>query len=301
MNGKTIGVVVGRFQTPSLHEGHRHVIDTAKDEGRKLLIVVGSSEAVRCTVNPLDFETRAKMLESAYPEATVIKMNDNPSDALWSKGLDACIEKMFPDHEVILFGSRDSFIPYYEGKHPCRNVEPKGDHCATKIRNEHYQPLDSVEFRAGMLYAARQFFPTSFQTVDVVIKHSVENKVLVGRKKHETGWRFIGGFVDPADDSLECAAKREVLEEAGDVEIAEMNYIASIRVKDYRYRKSDHKIMTALFSAIYVFGPIKAGDDLEEVRWQDIDGLIDCLVETHKPLGRVYLGHCAQQKEMEKV
>lgn len=133
-------------------------------------------------------------------------------------------------------------------------------------------------------------FPTSFQTVDIVIKHSTQNQVIVGRKKGENGWRLPGGFVDPKDLSLESAAKREAGEEVGGIEIADVKYIASIRIDDHRYRESEHKIMTALFSATYVYGAIKAGDDLDEVRWQNLDeSLMECLVDSHKRLGRIYL------------
>jgi NADH pyrophosphatase NudC (nudix superfamily) len=152
------------------------------------------------------------------------------------------------------------------------------------------QVLDCAEFRAGVIYANTvQNFPTSFQAIDAVIRHSTQPKVIVGRKTGEKGWRFPGGFVDPGDPSLERAVKREVREEVGDIEIDDIKYVCSIRVDDYRYRKSQRKIMTALFEVIYIYGPIKAGDDLEEIRWQDIEGLTDCLVEEHKPLAEAFI------------
>lgn len=286
-----VAVIVGRFQTPRLHDGHRFLIDLAKSKCQSLLIVIGENGGSASRVDPMDFDTRAVMLKSHYPEAIIATLKDHPVDRVWSERLDKIVESHFPQHEAILFGSRDSFLPHYQGKNKSREVKPKIRACATDLRNEvGLSPIDSDHFRAGVIYAAsKQGFPTSFQTVDVVIRHSLEKKVLVGRKAGEDGWRFPGGFVDPEDLQLEHAAKREAKEEVGDIEIDDVKYICSTRINDHRYRKSEHKIMTALFSGIYIYGQVKAGDDLDEVRWQDMEGLVDCLLDAHKPLGIAYL------------
>lgn len=133
-------------------------------------------------------------------------------------------------------------------------------------------------------------YPTSFQTTDCVIRNSSLDQFLLGRKEKDGGkWRFIGGFVDPKDLSLEDASARERREEAGtDLECAPPHYLCSIRIDDPRYRDSEDKILTGVFLHEYIFGYPKAGDDIDEVRW--FNAFIiraeykDLVVPTHWPI-----------------
>lgn len=286
-----VGVVIGRFQCHNLHEGHQFILDTAKAGCDKLCVLVGSGEGVPDERNPLDYKTREVMIKSAYPDADVFVLRNHPSDKVWSAVLDRFLQGHYPEMDAVLYGSRDSFIPYYSGSLEAHLVETTLAANATELRKVATETIpDSEDFRKGVLYAhTRQGYPTSFQAVDIAIRHTLEPKVLVGRKAGETAWRFPGGFVDPSDNTLELAVKREAREEVGYIEIDEVKYVGSFRIDDYRYRSSKHKIMTALFSALYIYGPIRANDDLEEVRWQTYDGLVECLVEEHKQLGEAFL------------
>jgi bifunctional NMN adenylyltransferase/nudix hydrolase len=134
-------------------------------------------------------------------------------------------------------------------------------------------------------------YPTSFQTTDILVINRLKNEVLLGRKPAEDKFRLIGGFVDPVDLSLEDAASRELREEAGiNLEVGTPKYQFSYRVDDKRYRDSQDKILTAVFTCDYLFGFATASDDICEVKWiseleltQKYPSLI---VETHQPLIR---------------
>jgi bifunctional NMN adenylyltransferase/nudix hydrolase len=117
-------------------------------------------------------------------------------------------------------------------------------------------------------------YPTSFQATDIVVIDKTLERVLLGKKPKQPFFRFLGGFVDPKDTSLEEAAQRELAEEGGkDMTCFNFRYWFSFRVEDPRYFDSEDKIMSAVFLANYVGGTPKAGDDIGEVEWFDFKKL----------------------------
>lgn len=132
-------------------------------------------------------------------------------------------------------------------------------------------------------------YPTSFQATDCVIIDTAKRTLLLGRKPKENKFRFVGGFVDPKDTSLEVANLRERIEEAGmNLECTPPSYLFSFRVDDPRYRDKSDKIMSAVFLYNYIFGFAKAGDDIGEVRWFNIDDVKEnykhIIMQEHHPL-----------------
>ena len=105
----SLGVIVGRFQTPFLHEAHADLIRTVAARHPKILVVLGVGPALVTRRNPLPFEARKQMLLEAFPEATVLPLKDGPSDAAWGRRLDELIADTFPTDDVVLYFFRDSF------------------------------------------------------------------------------------------------------------------------------------------------------------------------------------------------
>lgn len=125
-----------------------------------------------------------------------------------------------------------------------------------------------------------------YPTVDVAIirSHKGNYQVLLGRKDKEEGWCFPGGFVDPTDNSYMEAAKRELHEEVTGIATTNLTYIASTKINDPRMKDGDI-IITTFFLTSFIDGTPKAGDDLDEVRWFNLeDNLQEILVEKHKVL-----------------
>lgn len=294
MRQKRIGVVVGRFQTPSLHEGHRLVIETALRRHKTVLVVLGSARSLTTKRDPLDYATRRAMILGEYPSVKVAELYDSKLDSMWSENLDRLIENEFSGTKAILYGSRGSFIPYYTGAHKCVTLRPKNaDVSATRIREDIVlSPEHSESFRKGAIYATSVRPPLSYQAVDVAILSYDKTKVLLAGKKEEPGvLRFVGGFVDKSDNTLEFAAKREAYEETSGIEIDNLQYVSSVRINDWRYRGTEDGIMTAFYKADYIFGAPRPSDDIDSLAWVNLSELLDCIVEAHKPLAEKLLAN----------
>lgn len=280
------GVIIGRFQTPELHSEHIKLIQYVLDRHEKVILFLGVSPTLANKKHPMDFITRKYMIEEQFgiSKLTIMPLSDNKSNEIWSKQLDSKIKEVFPLGSVTIYGSRDSFIPYYFGVNKTLELQPDVFVSATDIREvASKKVISSSEFRAGIIYSVYNQFPIVYSTVDVAIIK--DDEILLGQKLGETQWRFIGGFVDTTDQSDEAAAKRETLEETS-LEVADLEYVCSMQVEDWRYRGiKDRSIMTRFFKAKYIFGCPTPQDDINALKWFKLTPeLENMFVEEHKKL-----------------
>lgn len=284
------GVIIARFQTPYLHPGHQALIESVQAKHQKVVIVLGVTPVLGSKRNPLDFHTREKMIRKAYTDVVVLPLADHPLDTVWSANLDHLLANTFPGSKFMLYGSRNSFANYYSGKYAVEELPQHGEFSATEIRNSiKEQVMDSMEFRAGIIYGYANTYPKVYPTVDVAVFRNEKSEILLGKKDNDQKWRLIGGFSDPTDESFEAAAMRELKEECGEIETSTMQYEGSFRVDDWRYKNETDKIITTLFSTDYVSGQPKASDDISEVNWFSLKDLPQMIsrgltTDTHQPL-----------------
>lgn len=271
-----IGVIVGRFQTARLHDAHIDLIKTVCEKHAKVIIVLGLSAIVATKNNPLDYAMRKKMIEAAFPDVTILYINDNQSDETWSANLDRILRDphiVGTGKTVTLYGSRDSFLRFYKGKHKQEELIPTITVSATEMRRlSGTRVKDTQDFREGVVWATQNRYPAVFPTVDIAVIDRKSGLLLLGRKSTETLYRFIGGFVDPeVDTSLQQAAARELKEEARlTIDPAALSFAGSTIVNDWRYRNEVDKIMTTLWVGEYTIGEARAGDDIAATKWAPI-------------------------------
>lgn len=267
-----VGVVIGRFQVDDLHEGHLKLLSTVEQSHNRLIIFVGLSHC-KCTFNnPLDFESRRAMIQQHFPKATIVYIKDVHDDKLWSKDLDDKIKSFIgPEQTVCLYGSRDSFIPYYNGKFQTKELVQETYYSGTEIRKQvAIRSNVTKDFRAGAIWAMGNQWPSPKFTIDVAIFDDLFSKILLGRKSRETQYRFIGGFIQNSEKVSEAVA-REAYEETHLI-LKNIKYIDSFPSTDWRYKGERDKITTILHTATIKSGTPEPDDDIHELRWFDFTG-----------------------------
>lgn len=285
-----VGVIVGRFQAPDLHEMHLDLINTVRKRHSQVIIFLGLAPTKVTKRDPLDFALRRQMIADAFPDIDdIYYIDDNPNDEVWSKNLDREIAKHVPNESnAILYGSRDSFISHYHGHFQTAELVSDRVVSASEIRKvtAHKRRAGS-DFRAGVIWAVEQGYDHAWMTVDCAVLGS-DGRLLMGRKKIDgSKYRFPGGFYKPRTGSFALNAKREVMEETS-IEVGTPRFVADMDVDDWRYRNDPNVVHTMLFIAPMLFGSPEAKDDLDEVRWFTLDDLrknnSEVLVATHRPL-----------------
>jgi len=270
------GVIIARFQTPYLHDGHLELIETVKKKHEKVIVLLGISP-IKGRRNPFDYYTRERMLKSKYAELVVLPLRDHPEDSTWSQNLDSLLGETFPGETFLLYGSRDSFIPYYLGTNNTIELpSSKEDLTATEIRSQYADKIfDSTDFRAGIIYGLHNQYLKVYPTVDVVVFKNNKSEVLLGQKAVSDKWRFVGGFTDPTDENYEEAALRELKEEVGQIEVGPMTYETSMQIDDWRYRSEQDKIITLFYSCDFISGTPTAKDDIVNVKWFKLSDILE--------------------------
>jgi bifunctional NMN adenylyltransferase/nudix hydrolase len=245
-------VIIGRFQTNKLHEGHADLIRQVKSTGNDVLVLIGCTAATGTDKNPLSFEVRKHLFDSHFNNTPILPLHDMLSDKDWSDQIDNIIEGL-GYKEAVIWGGRDNSIEgYYTGKHKIKVIEQLGNHSATSIRKAiAKETINCANFRAGIIHHVENRYPIVYSTVDIALIND-EGKILMGKKGDK--FFLIGGFVDVNDRNLIGSAYRELLEETSIFKIdldTNLEYFDSFKVDDSRYRKSKDCIMTHLFVGKY--------------------------------------------------
>lgn len=306
-----VGVFIGRFQVPDLHDGHYELIKGICERHSTVVGLLGVAPIPNTINNPLGFEPRRQMISAAFPNVILLPILDHSSDEVWSQNVDAAIRTILgPQQTAVLYASRDGFIDYYSGNYRVVELKPEHEISGTAVREKvQAKCIDSPEFRAGLIVASTMRFPTAYQAVDVAVFNEDFTKILLGRKPGQEKFQILGGFSDPElSETLEDDAEREAKEESG-LEVTVVDYITSQRINDWRYRNEPDCVRTALFAAICydeseeeraAAFKRRSDKELDETKWFDLAyGPIhsgQVLRKMHKPLMEKAMNYAREKR-----
>lgn len=224
-----IGVLIGRFQVPEPHEGHRFLLKRVSEMCDQLLILVGSSNRASSVKNPYSFAYRRNKLSEIVPKAIILPLNDYPyNDSQWMVDVAKTIEYVAesspePVLNISLFGHYKEgndylkWFPQYQFENIDSSIEVSG----TEIRSA-YRHLLPKNVQVDMAYFEKEesMFSTypypgtlNFNCADAVVECS--GHVLLIQRGHAPGagtWALPGGFKNSNETFLQ-AAIRELYEE----------------------------------------------------------------------------------------
>lgn len=267
-----VGIIIGRFQTPILHDGHLELIAKVSGKHSITCIFLGVAPLAFSKKNPLPFNARRNVILNEFDNIEVYPLEDMPDDKNWSNNLDHLIDLYYPNKTVTLYGGPDSFASHYKGKHTVELLESKKFYSASDTRNNiRNTNLYTNEYMSGMIHVIENQYTRIDTCVDIaVIK---DNQVLLGRKKRDGElYRFIGGFIDVKDRDPESAAAREVKEETGgNLILSTMRLVATSFINDWRYAKQTERLLGLFFTTNYIGGTPYPSDDIDFLEWVDIN------------------------------
>lgn len=114
------GLICGRFQT--FHKGHEKLIETGLMLCDRLLILIGSSQECGTERNPLNINTRIKMLRAVYGDDPNIMVygladltNENDIRPEWGRYvLDNVDRYIFKNPELMIYGNDESRSGWFD-------------------------------------------------------------------------------------------------------------------------------------------------------------------------------------------
>jgi ADP-ribose pyrophosphatase YjhB (NUDIX family)/nicotinamide mononucleotide adenylyltransferase len=297
MNTNTVGVLVARFQTYKLTDGHTYLLNAVLTKHEKVLLFLGEAPTKGTRRNPLPFKVRKLMVLGSYPKdkfpnLEILDIGDVYNNKVWNANLDKKITAKIGETSAIVYGSRDSVCRTYKGKYKVVELAPSKSMSGTEFREATIaELLQDENFRRGWIAACYDRYPINYPTVDMVIFNAAGDEILLGRKVNDPDnkYRTPGGFFDRSvDKSLEEAAVREAMEETKLKGVGKPIYIGSTPIDDPRYAGEPDGILTSIFVIKDTIGEYEPSDDLDGLKWFKLKDLLEKdgeqFIDYHRPI-----------------
>ena len=132
-----VGVIISRMQVPYLTQSHINLIKSIQARHQTIIVLLGVTTNISIK-NPFSFIFRKQMLSPFLRDTdSIIPLPDIEDNKVWVDNVDRIISSLTNDNAV-LYGGRDSFIPYYRkdnGKYKTQELLPEDNDSGTELRN----------------------------------------------------------------------------------------------------------------------------------------------------------------------
>lgn len=300
-----LGVLIGRFQVPEMHEGHRFLVREMLEKCDRVLILFGSANRTRSVKNPFTYQERKAAALKLFPTILTAPINDYLySDSQWMADVAAtiedcreglCHEYETGDVEVVLYGHHKDGNDYLRWfpQYQYVNINSDIDISGTEVRNS-FSHLLPENVQADMAYFAKERktfsrypYPGSLNICcgDAVVE--CLGHILLIKRKFTPGagnWALPGGHKNTDETFLQCALRE--LKEETNIRIPEpvlLGSIKSTRLFDSPKRSSGIPKLTLAVHLVVKPNPdgslprANGSDDAAETSWVPIADVLNKL------------------------
>lgn len=295
-----VGVLIGRFQVPEPHEGHRFLINRILEQCDYLFILVGSANRARSIKNPFSYNERALSISKSIKvedrnRVLLAPINDYLySDPQWMTDVAATIKQLVdtvgelrtgPEPQVTLYGhfkEGNGYLKWFP-QFNFQNIESEVEISGTEIRNSHRHLLPTIvqaEYEQydddAKLFANYPYQDCLQSNCGDAIVECLGHVLLIQRPNGV--WALPGGHKTKFETFLDCAI-RELYEETN-IRVPEKvlrGSIVSTRLFDHPNRSSGFVTKATLAVHIRIqpnpdgsFPRVSAADDAVDTKFVPI-------------------------------
>lgn len=289
-----IGILIGRFQVPEPHEGHRFLFNRILEQCDFLFILVGSANRARSICNPYTFKERANAIARSINNKDTRRtflapLNDYLyNDPQWMADVAATISTLIENNselrkdknpEITLYGhfkEGNDYLKWFP-QFKFQNIDSEIEVSGTELRNSHRDLLPAVVQEEYLQYDKDVALFANYPYHDCLQSNCGDavveclGHVLLIQRPNGT-WALPGGHKTKFETFQDCAI-RELYEETN-LRVPEKVLRGSIvgtKLFDSPSRSSGYVVKTTL--AVHI--KIKPNPDGSFPRTSAADDAID--------------------------
>lgn len=243
-----IGIIVGRFQSPYVTEGHKAVIRIAAKAEDEIVFFLLDNKIPFSERNPLPYDIREKMLstymlgEFKHKKFRFFALQEQKYAGSMQRAIDYTMTKNFDSKDAFtMYGGPGSYAERYGGLATVQMIDRiYGMNSGDARRCAYDMEVQTTNLLQGVIHALNYRSPVCYNyIVNVVLYDKGEStEILVvddSRMRHHVLPTFE---VNNAHSSFEAQAISEITKIIPTAILGNTTHVKSFKVADWRFRNS---------------------------------------------------------------